>query len=164
MSKIPSSSDTAYWILLWEICLLYWFTHLWNTLLFSHPYKLILFFVTWDRKWLIKGKPCYRRVVSEWREQVVLGDSPRPPRKGPASWVSKFYVWHFRFRFMFYCHLPSTLYGLSTRWDLSDGWSLYSYNNSSQVCITPILQMKKNKIESWITSPWPHHLRAEGQS
>lgn len=67
-------------------------------------------------------------------------------QKGPRFLlVSKFYVWHFRFRFIFHYHLSSTLYRLSTRLEPLDGLSFNPYNNFSKVGVTPTWQMKKSK-------------------
>ena len=81
----------------------------------------------------MKGGSCKRRVS-------------KAGRKGPRFLlVSKFYVCHLRFRSVFYDHLPSTSYGLSTRLELIDGLPFDAHGNSLKVGITPILQMKKSK-------------------
>lgn len=50
------------------------------------------------------------------------GRESEAAQKGPSVLlVAKSYGWHFRSRFTFYCHLPSTLFRLRTRLDLLDG-------------------------------------------
>lgn len=89
MSKLPSSSNSAHWILLREVCSLCSFTQIWNPLLFLRPSKLTLYFITQDRKGLIKGRPGYWHAVSEGRERVATGESPRLHRRGPVSFWSR---------------------------------------------------------------------------
>lgn len=83
-------------------------------------------------------------------------------QKGPHS--SGFKVLrHFRSRFIYCYQLHSTSRGLSTRLQLLDALSFKPYDNVSKVGITPILQMKKSKVERQVTFPCPHHQEAGSQ-